>query len=80
MAVIVVQQSFEQELSPRSLLTEGHGCTRQLHLHLLEEIAVEDRRMLPGVAVTVMIDLAEIDSVLQEVGQRAARPKTMPPT
>ena len=52
MAAIIVQQTFEKELAPRSLLTEGHGCIRQLGLHLLEEIAIEDRRMLPRMTLT----------------------------
>ena len=63
MAAIVVQQTLEQELTPCSLLAESHGCARQLHLHLVEEIVIEDRRMLPGVALTAMVDLAEIASV-----------------
>ena len=71
MAAVVVEQTLEQKLTPRPLRAERHSRARQLNLHLIKEIAIEDRRMLSRMTVTVMIDFAAIDPVLKQVGQRA---------
>jgi hypothetical protein len=43
----------------------------ELGLHCLEQVAVKDWLMLPGVSLAPIHDLADVESVLEEMPERA---------
>ena len=52
--------------------TAGHAVGRKMLLDALEQLSIDDRRVLALVDQVLVHDLAEVDAIAQEVEQRAA--------
>ena len=80
----VVEELAHQQCVPGSVgWTDVPSlCRSSPGLHRVEQVAVEDRRVLAGQTLAFVDDLADVEAVAQQIGERAAvngMPPTAPP-
>src|SRR5215467_14149577 len=71
-ATVVIEPADQQRAGCRALGSMLVALLVELGLHRVKEIAIEDGRLLAGKDVTLEGDLADIEPIAQEIGERTA--------
>src|SRR5262249_51104632 len=68
----IVEDSARQERGIiEAMLGTSLGARSQLALDRLEQFPIDDRLVLAGIVLSLVDDVADIDPVLQKIGQRS---------